>query len=81
MKKKVFKSVKNKRIFGICGGLSEFLNINPILLRVIFTLLVVLRGAGIALYLLLYLFMPERPKLQIVKTGRYCSKDLGERRL
>lgn len=76
MKKKFFKSVQNKVIFGVCGGTAEFLKINPVIIRLVFVALTVFKGLGILLYLLGYLFIPERPKLQIVKSDRYYSKDL-----
>jgi len=40
--KKLFKSVKNRRISGLCGGLGEYLKVDPTLVRVLFILVMVL---------------------------------------
>jgi phage shock protein C len=54
------RSLINKKLFGICGGVGDYLDVDPTLIRigyVIFTLLS--GGAGILIYLLMYLIVPE----------------------
>jgi phage shock protein PspC (stress-responsive transcriptional regulator) len=45
-------------IGGVCGGLGEFFELDPILFRATFLVLAFLGGAGIALYLVLWLLIP-----------------------
>ena len=60
MEKKLYRSTTNKTIAGVCGGLAEYLNIDPTIVRVIWAL-VALSGAGLLAYLLCALIIPEKP--------------------
>jgi phage shock protein PspC (stress-responsive transcriptional regulator) len=51
----------DRKIGGVCGGLGEWLDIDPVFLRVAFILLGLLGGLGIAVYILLWLFLPRAP--------------------
>ena len=61
MNRKLYRSGKNKVIAGICGGIGEYLDIDPVVIRVIFLALTVFTGVfpGILFYLLadLYSFL------------------------
>ena len=46
---------------GVCGGLAEYSGIDPLLWRVGFVGLTVAGGAGILIYLLLWVLMPSAP--------------------
>lgn len=60
MEKKLYRSTTNKTIAGVCGGLAEYLNIDPTIIRVIWAL-VGLSGAGLIAYLVCALIIPEKP--------------------
>ena len=60
MEKKLYRSNTNKTIAGVCGGLAEYLNIDPTIIRVIWAL-VALSGAGLVAYLICALIIPEKP--------------------
>jgi phage shock protein PspC (stress-responsive transcriptional regulator) len=49
----------DRKIAGVCGGLGEWLDIDPVFLRVAFILLALVGGLGVAVYLLLWLFLPR----------------------
>ena len=51
MNKKLYKSNTNKMICGVCGGLGEFFGIDPTIIRLIWAILALLGGTGIAAYL------------------------------
>jgi phage shock protein C len=44
----------------VCGGLGRYLGIDPVLLRIAFVVLTVTGGAGILLYLLAFVVIPEQ---------------------
>ena len=48
-----------RKIAGVCGGLGQFLDIDPILFRVAFVVLAFAGGVGIVLYIALWLVMPQ----------------------
>lgn len=51
-------SATERMIGGVCGGLGEFFELDPILFRAAFLVLAVVGGAGIVLYLVLWLLIP-----------------------
>ena len=57
--KTLARSKKNRMIAGICGGVGEYFNIDPTLIRAIFVAITVFGGFGIVLYPLLWLIIPE----------------------
>jgi len=54
-------SRSDRKIAGVCGGLGEWLDIDPVFLRVAFILLALVGGLGIAVYVLMWLFLPRAP--------------------
>lgn len=60
MDRKLYRSDDNRLICGVCGGLGEFFNIDPTIVRLVFALLSVFGGSGIGLYLLAVFIIPKR---------------------
>jgi phage shock protein PspC (stress-responsive transcriptional regulator) len=54
-------SSADRKIAGVCGGLGEWLDIDPVFLRVAFILIALVCGLGIAVYALLWIFLPRAP--------------------
>lgn len=58
---RVFRSKKDKKIAGVCGGLAEYFNIDPSIIRVIWVLGTFASiGLGILAYVILALVLPEK---------------------
>ena len=57
-KKKLYKSRKNKMVGGVCGGLAEYLNMDPTIVRIIAAVLCLVKGVGIFVYLVMCIVMP-----------------------
>jgi phage shock protein C len=57
MEKKLVR--KDKKIFGVCGGLGAYFGIDPTLVRVVFLIAVLGFGTGLLLYIILAIVMPE----------------------
>jgi phage shock protein PspC (stress-responsive transcriptional regulator) len=53
------RSRVERKIAGVCGGLGEFLEIDPVLFRVLFIVLAFMGGVGILLYIAFWLAMPD----------------------
>jgi phage shock protein C len=58
MQKKLHRSRTEKMIAGVCGGLAEYFNVDPTLVRVLWILMVLLAGTGVLLYIILWIVMP-----------------------
>jgi phage shock protein PspC (stress-responsive transcriptional regulator) len=56
--KRLRLSAKERMIGGVCGGLGEFLELDPVLFRAAFLVLAVIGGLGILIYLVLWLLIP-----------------------
>lgn len=56
------RSVTDRKLAGVAGGLGRHLNIDPTLIRVAFVVLVFFGGAGLFLYAAAWLFVPEEGK-------------------
>ena len=59
--RKLYRSTQNKSIGGVCGGLGEYLDIDPTILRIIFVLAFLFAGTGPLLYIVLWLVIPMEP--------------------
>ena len=65
---RLYKSANDKIFFGVSGGLAEYYEVDPVLVRVAFVCLCFLAGAGFLLYLVLAFVMP---------TGAVVEADRG----
>jgi phage shock protein C len=57
--KKLYRSRTEKIIAGVCGGLGEYFNLDPLIFRVIFIALAFAGGSGFGIYIVLALVMPN----------------------
>lgn len=66
MNKKLYRSSENKIVAGILGGVAEYFDIDPTLLRLAFVLLVVITGffPGVVLYIIAIFIVPPKPKTE-----------------
>lgn len=56
--KNLNRSQSNSVIAGVCGGLGEYLNVDPILFRVLFVLGFIAGGSGLLVYIILWIAIP-----------------------
>jgi len=61
MYKKLYRSVTDKMVGGVCGGLAEYFAIDPVIVRLIFVLAVIFGGSGILAYIILWIIIPQKP--------------------
>lgn len=57
-KRKLYRS-KNKVIGGVCAGLAEYFDIDPIIMRLLFVVFL-FSGFGLLVYLLAWIFVPSK---------------------
>ncbi len=57
--KRLYKSKTNRVLFGVCGGLGEYFNIDPTIIRLIMVLLGCGAGTGILAYIIAAIIVPE----------------------
>jgi len=61
--KRLVRSRNDKMLFGVCGGLADYLNIDPVIIRLLAALLTLWNGVGLLIYVVLALIMPEAPEI------------------
>lgn len=57
--KKLYRSATEKKLFGVCGGLAKYFDIDPTIVRIILLVMVLCCGIGAVAYLIMALVMPE----------------------
>lgn len=62
--KKLLRSRTNRILLGVCGGLAEYLDLDPTVVRVLYVILSIVSVAfpGILAYVILALIMPNAPE-------------------
>lgn len=63
MDKKLYRSLTDKKLCGVCGGLGEYFNIDPTLIRIAWALFAVAGGTGLLAYLIAAIIIPQRNTL------------------
>jgi len=77
MTKKLYRSQKDKMIAGVCGGLSEYFEVDVTIVRLLFVLVLILGGSAILLYLILWLVLPRNPN-EPIALNKERVKDVME---
>ncbi|MBI3601584.1 MAG: PspC domain-containing protein [Candidatus Omnitrophica bacterium] len=63
MKKRLYRIDGDRKIAGVCGGIAEYFDWDPSLVRLVFALICFLGGFGIILYVLLWVIVPSQSKV------------------
>lgn len=63
MEKKLYRSSKDKKLAGVCGGLAEYLGMDSTILRVVWVLLTFFAGLSLWVYIILALIIPQDPSI------------------
>ena len=61
MEKKLYRSRDERMIWGICGGLGDYLGVDPTIVRVAAVLSLIFGGWGILVYVILWFVVPLEP--------------------
>ncbi len=60
--KRLYRSRRDRMIGGVAGGLAEYLATDPTVIRLAFALSILLGGAGVIAYLIMWVVIPEEPQ-------------------
>ena len=58
MEKRLYRSRSERMIWGVCGGLAKYFDIDPTIVRIIAVLLIFANGLGILAYIILAIVVP-----------------------
>jgi len=62
--RKIFRSIDDYMIAGVCGGLADYFKIDSSIIRIIFVLLALSGGCGVLVYLILWLVIPKEKGIE-----------------
>jgi phage shock protein C len=61
MKKKLFKSNTDKKLDGVCGGIAEYFDVDPTVIRLAWVIFACFAGSGLLAYIICAIIMPRKP--------------------
>lgn len=73
----LYRSRKNRMVAGVAGGLAEYFQVDPSLVRLIWVGLALMGGGGVLLYIIAALIVPRRPEDGSEKPDHSSSLTLG----
>lgn len=80
MVRRLFRSRTQKVVAGVCGGLGEYFNIDPTLIRVVFAILAFINGLGIIAYIAMWLVFPRQvPQEEPAEAGDQSQSEQAEK--
>lgn len=59
--KKLYRSRTDSKIAGVCGGIAEYFNVDPTIVRLFAVLTIFFGGGGVVAYLIAWLIVPLEP--------------------
>ena len=61
MKKRLYKSNKDKKVDGVCGGIAEYFDVDSTLIRLAWVLFCFFGGSGLLAYIIAAIIIPRQP--------------------
>ncbi len=59
--KRLYRSVRDKKLAGVCGGVAEYFNIDPTIVRILWLIFSLFYFAGVVAYIIAVLVVPQNP--------------------
>lgn len=59
MEKKLYRSVRNRMLGGVCGGIGEYFGIDPTIIRVLWAIFICAGGTGLLAYIICLIIIPS----------------------
>lgn len=63
MYKKLTRVRENKLLGGVCTGLGKYLEVDPVVFRIVFLILFFIAGGGLILYLIMWIIIPDEQNM------------------
>lgn len=61
--RRLYRSRTDRKIAGVCGGLAQYLNVDPTVVRIIFLVLLFIGGGGLLIYLIIWICAPDEDNM------------------
>ena len=79
MKKRLYKIEQGKKLDGVCGGIAEYFDIDPTIVRLAWVLFTACAGSGILAYIVAAIVMPKKSDVRNKCSNEHIwfSNELG----
>jgi len=61
--KRIYRVEEDKVVDGVCGGIAEYFDIDPVIVRIVFLLSTLFTGVGLVAYIICALAFPKKSKM------------------
>lgn len=61
MRKRLYKSNREKMLDGVCGGIAEYFDLDPTVIRLAWVVFCAMGGCGILAYIIAAIVIPRNP--------------------
>jgi phage shock protein PspC (stress-responsive transcriptional regulator) len=62
MTKRLYRSRNDRKLWGVCGGLGKYFDIDPVIFRIVFVVTIFFGLAGLLVYIIMTLIVPLEPE-------------------
>ena len=62
--RRLMRSVTDRKIAGVCGGLAKYLNVDPTVIRIIFLIALICGSIGFWAYIIVWIAAPEENRIE-----------------
>lgn len=74
--KQLLRSTSDKMFLGVAGGIAHYLDIDPVIVRLVFVLLTLFHGWGLILYFILAIIMPQEESPISAKANAFDEEEI-----
>ena len=60
--KRLYRSKKERMVGGVCGGIAEYLKVDPAVIRLAWIVSTLIGGSGFLAYIICWIIIPENPQ-------------------
>ena len=76
VRKKLYRSRSNRKIAGVCGGLGEYFDIDPTLIRLAVVFFTLWWGGGLLAYFIAWFVIPDEPVVEDANLLTDAAKEM-----
>lgn len=76
--KRLYRAREERQLAGVCGGVAEYLGLDPTLVRLLWVIFAIAGGPGVLLYVIMAAVVPEEPEFVQVTAEKAKNSDVVE---
>ncbi len=60
--KRLYRSRKDRKLWGVCGGLGKYFDVDPVIFRIVFVITIFFSLIGLIAYIIMLIVVPLEPE-------------------